>query len=291
MEKISSLFFILIFVVYFILGGCTENPFFKDDKITPINRTIVGKVELSDGVCPNNVFVWLEGFDLSTRTDRGGKFQIELPQPSLQPGGGLSGVFKLYFYVANYQLKYVEIAVVNGNIEYSKAGLNDKGELNHTMILSKMLDLNASINPCSVKEDSQDSISVIITARAVEDTVWATSLFSKPSYKGDTILITGFLKKADSGEFVRTIYNKKKEYLPGFFPVSSEFPELLHLVISHQPGTLPVGEYEVVPYILIQQENIPADLIKSLGENVEDFGADFLKIPLKVRNNKLEVKP
>ena len=52
------------------------------------------------------------------------------------------------------------------------------------------------------------------------------------------------------------------------------------MLIGLQSNSLPVGEYEVIPYILIRREPIPVGLLESLGENVEALGPDYLKIPI-----------
>ena len=51
------------------------------------------------------------------------------------------------------------------------------------------------------------------------------------------------------------------------------------------------GEYDVIPYVFIQQDNIPEGLMERLGENVKDFSPDFLKMPLKLENNRVEILP
>jgi hypothetical protein len=53
---------------------------------------------------------------------------------------------------------------------------------------------------------------------------------------------------------------------------------------------LPVGRYEAIPYFFIEQENMPSGLLASLGENVEAFGADFLKIPIKRKGGRFVIR-
>lgn len=285
--RISSIFSVAI--IFIILWRCTENPFFKEDVI--IKKTIRGKVELSDQMTPNDVYVWLQGFDISARSDENGLFEITLPSPANQPGGGLDGVFNLYFYVANYQLDSAKVVVHNGNVEYSKGDLNEKGELYKTQHLFKLLDISFSTSPDSIKANYADTIIVSLALQTILDsvTVVIPKMRKYPTReKKKFILSVAFFKKVDSDEnFVKTIDIGGD--ITGSCKVRNACLEYC-LEFCHEPGMLPAGEYEVIPYLLIQQKNIPPGLMNSLGENVEGFSADYLNIPLKVENNKFRVE-
>lgn len=288
---------LLIFHFYsmcIILFNCTESPFFKQDEIS--NNTIKGRVELSDHSSPNNVYVWFRALDISTRTDENGCFELQCPSPSSQPGGGVDGIFNIYFYVANYRLDSVGVTIFNGNVKFSEEGLNSRGELAELIVLSKILDVEASIDSVSipVTQDTsgshQDTSYITFTVQAIREPVTVTSSFSNSAFKGDPQFMTAFLKKIDSEQnFVKTIYREDRGHRTTHFEINIHPVELLPLMIILEPGMLPPGEYEVIPYLLIQQKNIPPGLIKSLGENVEYFCPDFLNIPLKVENNRFRI--
>ena len=42
-----------------------------------------------------------------------------------------------------------------------------------------------------------------------------------------------------------------------------------------------VGNYQMVPYTIVKQPEIPDDLLKSLGDNVSEFHQDYLNLPFK----------
>ena len=46
-------------------------------------------------------------------------------------------------------------------------------------------------------------------------------------------------------------------------------------------SNFPAGNYQMVPYILVKQSGIPADLLTSLGDNVYEFHQDYLNLPFK----------
>ena len=64
-----------------------------------------------------------------------------------------------------------------------------------------------------------------------------------------------------------------------------------NLTLDIVPNYLPIGEYEIIPYILILQDNVPEELIQSLGDDVEDFGENYLNIPFKRTGGKFKVTP
>ena len=89
-----------LFLLFIILNNCTESPI--EENIDISNHTLRGKVELSDGLQPDGVFVWFKVLNMSTRTGDDGSFELNLPPASKQPGNGLDGIFNLYFYMSNY---------------------------------------------------------------------------------------------------------------------------------------------------------------------------------------------
>ena len=59
----------------------------------------------------------------------------------------------------------------------------------------------------------------------------------------------------------------------GVDPVSRFF------IIGLRSLHLPKGEYEVIPYLLVNR-SLPEGLLESLGENVEELGPNYLKMPI-----------
>jgi hypothetical protein len=56
-----------------------------------------------------------------------------------------------------------------------------------------------------------------------------------------------------------------------------------------QPGSidLPVGEYEIFPFVYIHQDGLPAELITSFGDDAERFSTAYLSIPFKQTTARL----
>ncbi len=55
-------------------------------------------------------------------------------------------------------------------------------------------------------------------------------------------------------------------------------------------GMLSIGEYEIVPFLMILQNNLPSGLLPSLGLEMEmEISPDFLKIPFRRKGGNFEV--
>ncbi|MFQ5601732.1 MAG: hypothetical protein ACE5HS_00530 [bacterium] len=98
---------LVFFGVIGVLGffACTENPLSSGRIFSGIR----GQVSLSEDLSPENIYVWMEKWQIATRTDDHGEFLLNLPPVSTQGGsGGISGLFTACFYAAHYQLATVE---------------------------------------------------------------------------------------------------------------------------------------------------------------------------------------
>ncbi|RMD94420.1 MAG: hypothetical protein D6813_02255 [Calditrichaeota bacterium] len=262
------------------LMACTENPF-GGDEISQGNRLIKGKVRVNDAT-PENVYVWLEGFNLSARTDNEGNFQIVLPPPSGQSSaGGVNGIFKMYFYLANYHLQSIELAVQDGEFLYSQGPVNSKGELNTPVFLTSFLKIETRVEPSSVNQNSIQPIGVFVKLTAVKDSVTVINPRATGGFLG-----AAFLRNKDTGEvfIVRSSDSTINEEI-----LVTREPVERSLIFNLTRYPLTVGKYEVIPFILVRHEPVPENLIRSLGKNVEDLNPAYLSLPFKRQEALLEI--
>lgn len=260
-------------VISVFSSGCTESPF-NDAGIVPESMQIRGEVELSDGSSPEGVYLWLEGVNIATYTDRRGHFEITLAPSSQGTSRYANGAYNLYFYLANYELASARVAVQNGAFLYSWGDITSEGGLDGTKLMHKLLHISTFVRPTSVGADFEGPVHIVLTLQAVFDSV--TVVFPKMvgGLLGGILLQrmeTGevFVDIPDIGARTRSIQKVGAE------------PRNWVMVFNLTRGALPVGRYEVIPYFLIEQESMPPGLIASLGPSVQEIGPDFLKIPIK----------
>lgn len=265
--------------------GCTESPFGANE-ITPGRSELRGTVVLSDSLPGEDVYVWLEEFNLSTRTDAQGHFSLQLPPPETQgPPDGVTGAFNLYYYVANYELNSTRVATRDGEFVYPLGEVNSHGELSQPKVLQKFLDIVVEVDPAAVSQSFSGEVTVRLRLRTSKEdsaTVVFPNRFARP--QGTLILramATGeiFVFSSVKGEEIR------QPWIVGNAGDSRE------MAFEVKAGALPVGRYEVIPHILIKHEEIPQALLESLGGNFEQPGENYLKIPMLRREGKFEVTP
>jgi len=173
-----------------MMWGCTKSPFDDDDfeggKIG--FGSISGNLTLSDGADPDDVFVWMEIFDVSTTTDENGHFILTMPGKASQGGTvGVEGFYRIYFFMANYLLDSAQVIVNKNEFVYGKEDIDKDGALSPPRNLQKYLDVKTTVDPavCSPADDSL--ITVTIELKATID--WAVAQFPGASGLRSAVLI------------------------------------------------------------------------------------------------------
>ena len=273
-HRFQRYYFFIISLLFIMTFGCTSNPFSnKDQRIS--SRNIGGRVYLKDGAKPQGIFVWLETFDVGTRTGENGNFNLTLPS-SISEGGttGGDGIFYLYFYVANYRLDSAQVVIINGEVARSEGDINDNGELNDAKGLTKILNIEIDIYPSFVEFDSWGRMTAIITLRANYDNVEVASLRrteNRVFKRSGIIFLDG--ERNFVGAFGRgTGWTMGTEII-------SQSPKKWIVEMNVPPCDLPLGIYKVIPYLLVKQNSLPPQLIESMGTKVEALGPNYLDIP------------
>ena len=283
---ITKICLISIFMTSIFLVECTRNPF-GNDYIVAKNRKITGNIRLNDNSSPDGVYVLLEGLNLGTFTNRNGDYEFEIPHPKQQSGNGLSGTYKLYFYVANYNIQTAEIVIQNGELVYLPVDLDQDGKIRHTTLLKKILRINTDVEPASVPEDYAGAIEITLSLQATDDSVTVT--FPDKS-QGPLSIV--FIKDINESSNFLAIKD-----LNGSAFAASMVAETVTVKV-HAPwitafklegNNLPRGDYKIIPYFLISNENLPAELLNSLGVNVNQPVSDFMNIPIKRYGGDLNI--
>ncbi len=272
----KCLFFILAATLAASLS-CTENPFFGDDKITPVNRMLSGQVQLDDGSTPAGSWVWLQTLNLGTRTDSSGAFKLTLPSATAQPGGGLTGEYTLYFYRANFRVATRKIFLRTGTIEPGTGGLDSKGRIIGEILLTKLVTIATRVSPLSIPRSADTTLFVHLDLQGL---VSATSCGLPTIVLNQAVLLNGFfLQNEARPEIVRPIVPYPENTRPlNFIPLPLE-PVSYNCDYSVRAGMLASGRYSVIPYLVIRQNGLPEALLESLGPSPESFDARYLVLP------------
>ena len=271
-----------------LLVHCTHNPFGSDNEIIRKTDQITGKVDLTNYNSPQKVFVWLEGFDIGTWTDENGHFKIRIPPSRIQPAGGLSGIFNLYFYVSNYKLELVPILINKGELQLSHGNIDNNGKLQRTVFMRKILNIETQVSPESVKEDYSGEVSIELLLQATDDTV--TVRF--PDKAEGPLSILYFIVD-------NQLQNSIKIFENNIFAVDAPFKtdsittvaQVWSSGFQFAPDFLAQGDYKIIPYFIINQQYVPTALLDNFGRNIERPVFDFINVPARRDGGQFKVTP
>jgi len=196
----------------------------------------------------------------------------------------VSGIFRLYFFVTNYQLDFVDVAVREGEFLYGQQGLNSRGDLRETVRLKQFLAVSADVSPETVTR--VNNINVTMTFSLSLQTLSGVSTVVLPN----TIpgfLSSVFFKNTETGElfiFKGLSVTSEEEILVGKTPV------IRQMNVTFTRINLPAGKYQFIPYILVKRDDLPEDLVNSIALNTLAFGPNYLKLPFKRDGGAFEIK-
>ena len=280
--KLIHISWLVLSILFFL--KCTEHPFGNND-IKPPNRQINGKVGLNDGFNSQGVYVWLEGFDIGTFVDENETFQLTLPARHLQVApGGVTGAFRIYFYMANYYLTTRNVVTRGGDFLYSQGDLGKTGALKGSVELEKFLNVTTKIAPASVKVNQNQSLSITIILKTFGSSV-NVRFPEKEQGKQSPII----LKQIDSDDY-SVFETKYQDDISTWLIRVNEDPLIRTMVLNLSADqSLPQGKYRIIPYFFIQHDRIPLKLLESLGPGLENIDENYFNNPLHVLSDTLTV--
>ncbi len=262
--------------------ACTSNPV-GDDGIGSGRRTITGAVQLDSKDQPESVFVWLEAFGVGVYTDTKGEFTLTIPASGADD---VAGVFKLYFFVANYMLDFEEVSVRNGEFIFNQASLDSKGRLRVPKRLEQFLIITSDVEPPSIRFGSIDNIEVSLelkTNSLVADS--ATVVFPKTTAG---LLGPIFFQNTETQEvfIIETLpVETQEKVIVGGSPVTRSAS------LTFNALNLPAANYVVIPFMLVRHQEIPAELLQSIGSNLQDLTPNYLRLPFARQGGHITVTP
>ncbi len=253
---------------------CTENFLFDEDISPRTMRVVEGTVRLQGENSHHGVYIYLEGFDIHTRSAADGSFKLEIPQnPRLQPGNGVDGAFYIWYYVDNFQLRRSLTLVREGQFSYGHADINDKGRIKNTVTLLKLLDIRTAVSPPSIGEDYNGPLRINMTLTNRVDSVYI-NVFQRKYHELGGIYV---INQADSNDisFVRLENARNRSVL---------VDSIQHWQMIVERDSLPLfpGKYDVLPFVKISHPDMPAVLRDRFGANAATFSREFLNLPRKM---------
>jgi hypothetical protein len=279
----------IFYIILLTLISCTENPFGGEKKMA--NRTISGHVKLDKvDFYPrgyhNGVLVWSEGLGLQTTTDIDGSFELTLPASSESSSGAITdGDYTLQFFIGNYKLSSVTITFAAGQVVNDEKVINLEGELRRDITLTRLAGVHTSVYPPIITSgfDSDVITKVHITPDKTDIYFHLRKLVTR-----DFSIYTGLLiREADSKKLAYTVdidtASSMKEYI-------DRPSQTLDFVFNYTDVNLPSGIYEVIPYLVLDRDDIPETILKTLGSGYDSFSQNYFKYPFYRTGGELVIE-
>ena len=271
----------IFYTILLTLISCTENPFGGEKKMA--NRTISGRVKLDKvdfypSGYHNGVLVWSEGLGLQATTDIDGSFELTLPASSESSSGAITdGDYTLQFFIGNYKLSSVTITFAAGQVVNDEKVINLEGELRRDVTLTRLAGVHTS------GFDSDVITKVQITPDKTDIHFHLRKLVTR-----DFSIYTGLLiREADSKKLAYTVdidtASIMKEYI-------NRPSQTLEFVFNYTDVNLPSGIYEVIPYLVLDREDVPEPILNTLGSGYYSFSQNYFKYPFYRTGGELVIE-
>ena len=279
----------IFYTIFLTLISCTENPFGGEKKMA--NRTISGRVKLDKvdyypSGYHNGVLVWSEGLGLQTTTDIDGSFELTLPASSESSSGAITdGDYTLQFFIGNYKLSSVTITFAAGQVVNDEKVINLEGELRRDITLTRLAGVHTSVYPPIITSgfDSDVITKVHITPDKTDIYFHLRKVVTR-----DFSIYTGLLiREADSKKLAYTVdidtASSMKEYI-------DRPSQTLDFVFNYTDVNLPSGIYEVIPYLVLDRDDIPETILNTLGSGYDSFSQNYFKYPFYRTGGELVIE-
>ena len=272
-RKTITISFVLLMI------QCTENPFSNSGNVETTRRTVRGMVQLNDQNSSEDIFVWLQEYDIYTRTNAEGEFELTLPPKASQAGGSVTGVFNIFFYVVNYQLDSAKVVIRNGEFVYANADINESGRLKHPVVLEKLVDINVLVSPEKMKTCYNGMIQVNLVLTVETNPVKILGYYSTTGslngiiFRGVDDQPEDFAIKKVNSALARTVV-----FEPGIHSMTTYY--------QHDYCSFPIGLYEIIPILWVEQDHVPDALLAHFNQDPIKLSKSYLEWPMR-RNNGL----
>ena len=279
----------IFYTILLTLISCTENPFGGEKKMA--NRTISGRVKLDKvdfypSGYHNGVLVWSEGLGLQATTDIDGSFELTLPASSESSSGAITdGDYTLQFFIGNYKLSSVTITFAAGQVVNDEKVINLEGELRRDITLTRLAGVHTNVYPPIITSgfDSDVITKVQITPDKTDIYFHLRKVVTR-----DFSIYTGLLiRETDSKKLAYTVdidtASTMKEYI-------DRPSQTLEFVFNYTDVNLPSGIYEVIPYLVLDREDIPETILNNLGSGYDSFSQNYFKYPFYRTGGELVIE-
>ncbi|MBE0643116.1 MAG: hypothetical protein IH600_03465 [Bacteroidetes bacterium] len=277
--------FIVFLGLLLAASACTDNPFESDPTVAASKRRIRGTVRLSDRADYSGAYIWMEGFDLGTVTKPDGSFSLTLPPVGMQstPGGN-EGAFRLYAFLGNYRMQNVRTAVHDGTFVFPSTDVDEDGNIHEDLFLQELFSITTNLSRGSIEADSPRVLSIEVILRSSVPPVEVYYPRMVGAIEGPLLLHN--LGTGEVEIFKSTVTGVEISDYVEIGPVAYSRSMILNI----PKYKLQAGEYEIIPYLLPRDRNMPYGLLASLGTDISAMSTQYVYYPFLRQGGRLRVE-
>ena len=288
-----------IIALFFFFCGCTSNPFWEDSPTKKVN--ISGVVVAENRASNTPVYIWIEDLDVSNYTDTTGSFSIDIPSLEAE-NGNFSGSVRVFYYIHNYIAHHSYLYITDGRLTSAQTDFDDDGSLLDTVKLKKLVSLELDTEPAwdrSAGDSITFKMKLGINNRSVTIFSHVNQISGQQEYEPSGVLFS-LIEDQDATYFDDNKIDFLQRY--DFEPFSSItwtyniapddlVPFVIDDYISLDEQSVSSGDYRVLPFLFIEQNEIPDKLVQSLGiSEIRNISTDFLNMPLDMLDKTISIE-
>ena len=262
--------------------GCTSNPFWEDQRTSRLS--ISGTVIPENRVTDIPIYVWVDDLGISGQTDSEDVFSIDLL--NLETGdGSLSGSVRVFYYIHNYKVRHSVLNITDGKFSTAQTDFDKDGRLLESVVLERLVTLDL------VADDSWDRSAGDTLRIKLEMDIGGhgVSIFSHVKSVPHDYLPSGVL--FSSGETGEAYFDQNDIDFLQRYDVEPGASIVWTYTIAPDGIAAPPGAYDVRPFVMIQQDEVPDDLILGLGvTGLDHISAQYLKIPMDMLEKSILIQ-
>ena len=288
-----------IIALFFFFCGCTSNPFWEDSPTKKVN--ISGVVVAENRASNTPVYIWIEDLDVSNYTDTTGSFSIDIPSLEAE-NGNFSGSVRVFYYIHNYIAHHSYLYITDGRLTSAQTDFDDDGSLLDTVKLKKLVSLELDTESAwdrSAGDSITFKMKLGINNRSVTIFSHVNQISGQQEYEPSGVLFS-LIEDQDATYFDDNKIDFLQRY--DFEPFSSItwtyniapddlVPFVIDDYISLDEQSVSSGDYRVLPFLFIEQNEIPDKLVQSLGiSEIRNISTDFLNMPLDMLDKTISIE-
>jgi hypothetical protein len=163
--------------------------------------------------------------------------------------------------------------------------INLEGELRRDVSMKRELGVNTTVTPETIPSNFDSPINVMVTITPDRTDLYCEM---KKIENRSGVTFTGLLiKNIVTNKLIHTVDNDSaftmREYIDR--PMQK-----IEIGFDYMGLNLPKGTYEIIPYMVLERNDVPKHLLEALGSDIYNFSEEYLNYPFYRTGGKFVIE-